>query len=133
MTATDKHYLQQAGESMPFIKGVAGIAGPYNFTPKAKEYVAIFGKENFERMKVANHVTGGEPPMILLHGKGDTTVGRFNQDIMARALAEANVKHQSVLYDDDVTHTKVLLKLHPWFADRVNVAEDIDKFFKTLD
>jgi acetyl esterase/lipase len=133
MTATDKHYLQQAGENTPFIKGVAGIAGPYNFTPKAKEYVAIFGKENFEFMKVANHVTGDEPPMILLHGNGDTTVGRFNQETMALALAQANVKHKSVLYNDDITHTKILLKVHPWFADKVNVTEDIDSFFKTLD
>jgi hypothetical protein len=35
MAATDKRYLQQAGESKNFIKGVAGVAGPYNFTPRA--------------------------------------------------------------------------------------------------
>jgi acetyl esterase/lipase len=133
MAATDERYLQQAGEDMLFIKGVAGIAGPYNFTPKAQEYVAIFGRENFELMKVANHMTGSEPPMILLHGNGDTTVGRFNQETMATALAQGNVKHKSVLYDDDITHTKILLKLHPWFAGKVNVTEDIDNFFKTLD
>nr|WP_297349449.1 alpha/beta hydrolase [uncultured Glaciecola sp.] len=133
MAAIDKRYLHQAGEDMLFIKGVAGIAGPYNFTPKAQEYVAIFGEENFEIMKVANHMTGGEPPMILLHGNGDTTVGRFNQETMVTALAQGNVKYKSVLYNDDITHTKILLKLHPWFADKVNVTEDIDIFFKTLD
>jgi acetyl esterase/lipase len=133
MAVTDERYLQQAGEDTPFIKGVAGIAGPYNFTPKAQKYVAIFGRENFELMKVANHVTGSEPPMILLHGEGDTTVGKFNQETMATALAQENVKHKSVLYGDDITHIKILLKLHPWFAGKVNVAEDIDNFFKTLD
>jgi pimeloyl-ACP methyl ester carboxylesterase len=42
MAVTDEGYLQQAGEDMLFIKGVAGIAGPYNFTPKAQEYAFIF-------------------------------------------------------------------------------------------
>ncbi len=132
MAATDKRYLQQAGESKGFIKGVAGIAGPYNFTPKAKEYINIFGKENFDSMKVAQYVTGNEAPMILLHGSGDKTVGVFNQEIMAEALKKEKVKHQSVVYTDNITHIKILLKLHPWFADNVNVAEDIDWFFKSL-
>lgn len=132
MAATDKRYLQQAGESTSFIKGVAGVAGPYNFTPKAQEYINIFGKENFDSMKVAQYVTGNEAPMILLHGSGDKTVGLFNQETMAESLGKQNVKHQSVLYNSNITHIKILLKLHPWFADEVNVAEDIDAFFKTL-
>lgn len=132
MAATDTQYLQKAGESKSFIKGVAGVAGPYNFTPKAQEYINIFGKENFDSMKIAQYVTGNEAPMILLHGSGDKTVGVFNQEIMAEALKKENVKHQSILYNKNITHIKILLKLHPWFADSVNVAEDIDWFFKSL-
>lgn len=132
MAATDKRYLQQAGELKSVIKGVAGVAGPYNFTPKAQEYINIFGRENFDAMKVAQYVTGNEAPMILLHGSGDKTVGVFNQETMVEALEKGNVKHQSVLYTDNITHITILLKLHPWFADSVDVAEDIDRFFKTL-
>jgi hypothetical protein len=94
--------------------------------------MAIFGEENFDNMKVANHVTGNEEPMILLHGRGDKTVGLFNQETMALALQEAHVNRQVVLYNNDITHIKILLKLHPWFADTVNVSDDIDLFFKTL-
>jgi hypothetical protein len=83
-------------------------------------------------MKVAQYVSGNEAPMILLHGSGDKTVGVFNQETMAEALEKRNVKHQLVLYKDRITHVKILLKLHPWFADEVNVAGDIDTFFKTL-
>ncbi|MEP0356749.1 alpha/beta hydrolase [Paraglaciecola sp.] len=130
MLATDDQYLNQLGLTTDVIKGVGGVAGPYNFTPKEQEYIDIFGPENFDTMRIANHVNGNEPPMIMLYGAGDTTVGLFNLEIMAQGLKQFNIKHKTVLYDQAINHTNILLKLHPWFAGDVSVADDIDKYFK---
>lgn len=130
MVAFNDKYLGAENESTSIIKAVAGIAGPYNFTPKAQEYIDIFGEENFDDMKIENHVNGNEPPALLIHSKGDTTVGAFNQTLMANALTAKGISVDTLLYGQNVSHVKVLLKIHPWFADNVNVASDVDHFFQ---
>jgi acetyl esterase/lipase len=129
---TDKHYLADVDMSVSDIKGFAGIAGPYTFTPKSEQYIATFGTENFDSMKVNSHINGNEPPMLLLHAEGDTTVGLFNQQEMAAALRASDQKVETKLYGSNINHISILLKLHPWFADKVDSGQDVDQFFKSL-
>jgi len=132
MVAFNDQYLAAEHQSTSIIKAVAGIAGPYNFTPKEQQYIDIFGEENFDDMRIANHLNGNEPPALLIHSEGDTTVGLFNQQIMAEALTNSADKVETLIYGKDITHVKILMKLHPWFAKDVNVAADIDDFFKRV-
>ncbi len=132
MVATNDRYLEKIGHSTNIIKGVAGIAGPYNFTPKAQEYVNIFGEENFATMQVRHHVTGNEPPMLLLHSEGDDTVGLFNQETMLNALQANQTKVQSKIYSKDLSHVRILLNIHPWFATKENVGQDVDDFLMDI-
>lgn len=133
LLGADKHYLNNAGVKYSNIKGIAGIAGPYNFTPKKPAYIDTFGKENFEIMKVSSHIDGSEPPMLLLHADGDTVVGKFNQTTLAEIINAKGGIVETIDYDDDITHVSILLKLHPWFAGKVDVAADIDNFFNKID
>ena len=130
MVAFNDQYLAAENLSPSIIKAVAGIAGPYNFTPKAQQYIDIFGEDHFSDMKIAHHVNGNEPPSLLLHSKGDTTVGLFNQKLMAEALIDNDDVVETLVYGQDITHIKILMKLHPWFAREVDVGKDIDDFFK---
>ena len=132
MVAFNDQYLAAESKPTSIIKAVAGIAGPYNFTPKAQEYIDVFGEENFDDMKIQHHVNGNEPPALLIHSEGDTTVGLFNQKLMAEALIANGDTVGTLVYGQDITHIKVLMKLHPWFADKVDVASDIDAFFKGI-
>ncbi|MDN2664213.1 alpha/beta hydrolase [Psychromonas sp. 14N.309.X.WAT.B.A12] len=132
MVAFNDQYLAAEHQPTSIIKAVAGIAGPYNFTPKEQQYIDIFGEENFNDMRIENHLNGNEPPALLIHSEGDTTVGLFNQQIMAEALTNNADKVETLIYGQKVTHVKILMKLHPWFAKEVNVAEDIDNFFKRM-
>ena len=130
LLATDEKYLNAAGLKREDIKAFAGISGPYNFTPSWQQYVDTFGSENFTQMKASTHVDGGEPPMLLVHSTGDTQVGQFNQDTLAESLKGVGSDVDILLYDDSVNHINIMLKVHPWFAEDVNVAKDIDSWFR---
>ncbi|WP_413693877.1 alpha/beta hydrolase [Psychromonas sp. KJ10-2] len=130
MLAFNDQYLAAEDQPTSIIKAVAGIAGPYNFTPKEQQYIDIFGEENFNDMRIENHLIGNEPPALLIHSEGDTTVGLFNQKLMEEALTANGGTVETLVYGQDITHIKVLMKLHPWFANEVNVGSDIDAFFK---
>ena len=132
MVAFNDQYLAAENQPTSIIKAMAGIAGPYNFTPKKQEYIDVFGEENFTDMKILNHVNGNEPPALLIHSEGDTTVGLFNQKLMADALTANQDIVETLIYGQEITHIKALMKLHPWFAKEVDVAADIDAFFKRV-
>lgn len=128
---TDKHYLTDVGVNISDIKAFAGLAGPYNFTPKKPQYIKTFGAENFAKMKVNHFVDGSEPPIQLIHSTGDNTVGRFNFDTFSNQLKAAGSVVETHLYED-IGHVMTLLKIHPWFADEIDVAVILDKFFQRV-
>jgi acetyl esterase/lipase len=126
---SDASYLQQVGLEPTDISGFAGLAGPYNFTPQAPRYVDTFGRDNFARMKVNNHVNGDEPPVLLLHSRNDRVVGQFNFDTFRNQLEARGGSVQAVLFTDE-GHADMVLKLHPWFAGEVDLAVHLDGFFR---
>lgn len=126
---TDNHYLREAGADVDDIKAFVGLAGPYNFTPQKPQYIKTFGRENFDKMKANPFVDGSEPPVMLIHSQGDNTVGRFNMDTFYNQLFAAGVPVEKRLYQD-IGHVMTVLKVHPWFADEVDVGADMDAFFK---
>lgn len=129
LLVTDKHYLNKVGVGIDDIKAFVGLAGPYNFTPKKPQYIKTFGRENFDVMKANAFVEGDEPPIKLIHSMGDNTVGRFNFDTFYNQLKAAGVEVEKTLYQD-IGHVMTVLKVHPWFADEVDVGEDMDVFFQ---
>jgi pimeloyl-ACP methyl ester carboxylesterase len=119
------------GLSPADIKGFAGLAGPYNFTPRDPQYVATFGEANFQRMRANSHVDGSEPPVLLLHSRNDRVVGQFNFDTFRNQLAAHQVLVKGVLFNDP-GHADMVLKIHPWFAGETDLAAHIDGFFRSL-
>ena len=126
----DERYLQASQLQPRDVLAFAGMAGPYNFTPERKPYTKIFGpKENFAKMKVLNFIDGKEPPMILLHGTDDKTVGILNKDSLVEKIQQSGGEYSNVSYDG-VSHVGILLSLHPTYVGGTNAANDIDAFFK---
>lgn len=132
LLVTDRQYLKAVGLTPEDVNGFVGLSGPYNFTPKEPQYIKTFGRENFTTMKVNNHVDGKVPPIKLIHGQGDTTVGQFNFDTFRNKLQATNNSVTTRLLDQDIGHIDTVLKIHPWFAGDVDVAVEIDTFFKRL-
>jgi len=127
---TDEQYLAQHQLSPLDIKGFVGLAGPYNFTPTRPSLVEVFGpEENYPNMQTKNFVNGNEPPMLLLHGAEDETVGEFNQTILIEKLTEVGNQSTALLYPK-LTHTGILASITPLLTKDSTTLIDIDTFFK---
>ncbi len=130
MIATDGRFLAAEGLSESDLAGIAGIAGPYSFTPDWEVTKAVFGPpENYPLMDALNYVDGSEPDTLLLHSSDDAQVGQYNLETLAAKLKEVNVTVETALYQG-VNHIDMVLHLHPWFTKHANIAKDIDAFFK---
>ena len=72
LLVTDRRYL--AAHELPedTIEAFVGLAGPYAYLPQEEKYRDIFGRlEDYRGMQPLHFVSGGEPPMLLLHGSQD--------------------------------------------------------------
>lgn len=129
----DPQYLNKQGLSAKDVKGFAGLAGPYSFTPKRKPYTQVFAPaSNYPQMNVVNFVDGDEPPMLLAHGANDSTVEVGNLQRLAKVLEQHNVTHKTAIYDK-MSHTKILLSLHPSWNKKHSTVKDIHVFFQSIE
>jgi acetyl esterase/lipase len=97
----DQSYLSRHRLQPSFFKSFVGMAGPYHFTPKEPVYRSIFGPPDlYPQMQVGHFINGEEPPMFLLHGEKDTTVGLFNLERVLDAVLSHNGKIKVKTYAD---------------------------------
>lgn len=90
LLVSDARYLEKAEADSTAIYAVAGLAGPYAFTPEARKYKEIFGPpENYPNMQVPTFIQGDEPPMLLLHGTDDALVYMSNLEKLESAIEKA--------------------------------------------
>ncbi|WP_370337020.1 alpha/beta hydrolase [Parvularcula marina] len=132
MVAVAPEFLGAYGKSTDIVRGVAGISGPYDFLPlDVASSKATFGKApDLEATQPVNRVTADAPPMILLYGQKDDVVLQRNIDSMERALNEAGVRVERVIYPE-ADHADTVIAI-AW-PRRLPVVEDITRFFDSLD
>ena len=124
-------FVEKAGGNPSWIRGVIGIAGPYDFLPLREDsYIAIFhGANNRDAMPV-NHVTGRRPPMLLAWGTGDGTVGAANIDHMEAKLKSAGSPVETHRYPG-VGHIGIILSLAHGFRGRTTLHRDMLRFIRS--
>ncbi|MDB5736193.1 MAG: alpha/beta hydrolase [Alphaproteobacteria bacterium] len=128
MLAAEPKFIEAAGGKPDWIRGVIGIAGPYDFLPLTEpQYIDIFhGAHNEDAMPI-NHVDGKRPPMLLVAGDADATVGPGNSDRMAARLKSFGNQAQVIKYPG-VGHIGIILSLAPGFRGRTTLRQDILDF-----
>lgn len=102
MLTLDKQFLAKQNLSPMAIKGMIGLAGPYDFLPlKSNRLKTIFGPEN-ERWKSQpiNFVAGENPPMLLLVGEKDRTVLPRNTYHLADKVKQKGGKVELISFQD---------------------------------
>ena len=90
--AVDRRWLGKVGiDPSRDIRGVVGIAGPYDFLPlHSDELREIFGPEaQRPDTQPINHVDGKEPPMLLVTDTADKVVDPGNTTRMAARVTAA--------------------------------------------
>lgn len=114
LVALDPRYLAAHRLDTAVLKGVVGLAGPYDFLPFTSHGTreAMGPEEGWPRTQPVAFARGGAPALLLLHGKDDETVEPRDSVILAERTLAAGGCARAVLYPG-VGHVGVLLGLSP--------------------
>lgn len=130
MLAFDDQWLRAAGLSpRRDIAGLIGVAGPYDFLPlRSSRLKEIFSGDN-PRTQPINFVGSNEPPALLLHGSGDTTVEPGNTTRLAAKL-RANGNDATAIVYPNVGHVEIVGAFAPLLKGVAPVVDDVDRFIR---
>lgn len=113
------------------VRAMASLAGPFDFLPlDSPKTIAAFGQSpDLPETQPVNGDLRDAPPLLLLHGRDDTTVGLHNSRNLGQAYARAG-RHAVVKVYDAVGHVGILLALARPLRHRAPVLEDVAGFFQ---
>ncbi len=114
--ALEQRWLEEAGVPGDAVRGVVGLAGPYDFYPfdtdRSRAAFASVGAG--PESQPVNQARAGAPPMLLVHGEEDTVVKPRNSRALEAALDASGARVES-LYLPGKSHNDPLLALaNPW-------------------
>lgn len=129
LLGADDAYLESAGYDHNNLSGIMGLSGPYDFSPiTADEIKKVFPGEKKEHdAQAINFASNDDPPMLLLHGRDDSTVWESNSINMANALQNAGGKAKTRLYAT-ISHSELLLSLAENRQDQTPAIQDMLNF-----
>jgi acetyl esterase/lipase len=133
MLALDPQYMVRAGGNRSWIRGMIGLAGPYDFLPITDPDLRdLFGPpETFDNTQPVFHVDGNNPPLLLMHGGKDQTVDIHNTESLFDRVKHANGNAEKVIYPD-LTHSRVLDVVGVRLQGSANVMERVDEFVRRV-
>jgi acetyl esterase/lipase len=129
MLVLDKEYLAKAGVADAKLAGGIGISGPYDFLPiTRKDIKPIFEVvPDMDVTQVIHFARADAPPLLLLHGETDTTVGPYNTHNLANKIRELGGQVEDRYYPG-VDHVDAIIALTSMFSGRAPVKADIEAF-----
>ena len=129
MVALDPQWLDAKGLTRDTIKGVIGMAGPYDFYPFDSDLtVNSFGDAaDPQATQPINFVDGNAPPLLLMTGEQDTSVKPRNTRVLAEKVRAAGGRATTAFYDD-MSHAQIIKVLAQPFARDRRVIDDIKAF-----
>ncbi|MDX2277122.1 MAG: alpha/beta hydrolase [Hyphomonadaceae bacterium] len=129
MLALDGAYLSVAGADIGKIRGVAGLAGPYDFLPFDVDATReAFGSVTDPLTTQPTHFARADAPALWLGwGEKDETVGRRNIDALSAAQRQVGGSVETKLYPN-LGHVGILLALSRPFRGRAPVLDDVTAF-----
>jgi len=128
MLAANPDYLRKAGGDPHWIRGVIGIAGPYDFLPFTDPPVReIFSKAEESATQPVYFMNRKLPPMLLATGDADDVVLPKNTLSAAEKLRSVQSPVEQRIYPG-VSHMGIILSLAQGFRDKTPLLEDITRF-----
>lgn len=129
MLGADPRFLQARGLSPRQVRGIIGLAGPYDFLPlKDPDLKDMFGNgPELPQTQPIQHITGQEPPMLLITGQDDATVNPGNTRRLAQKIREKGGRAED-LYYPGYDHIKIIRVLAAPFRRGEPLLEDVARF-----
>lgn len=133
MLALDPRFLEQAGVDHAAIRGVAGLAGPYDFLPFDVDATrdAFGAAPDPAQTQPVNFARADAPPLLLLWGEDDDTVGRRNLDGLTAAMREVGGAVETKTYPG-VDHIEIMLALSRLLRGRAPTLDDVTAFARRV-
>jgi len=131
MLALDRQWLGREGKSPNLIRGVAALAGPYDFYPFDSESTKqSFGDYHTPEMtQPINFVRSDAPPLWLSSGANDRQVRPRNSKALRDKILEAGGDAEYVEYPE-VDHLEIMMALAKPFRNKAPVLDDMVAFFE---
>ncbi len=133
MLALDARYLQGAGVAPEAVRGAVGLAGPYAFLPlDVSATQNAFGQApDLQTTQPVHFARADAPPLLLLWGADDTTVGPRNIESLERAMRAAGGSVEAKIYQD-IDHIEIMLALSRPFRGKAPVLSDVTAFARRV-
>lgn len=129
MLALNPEYLRAAGVDVRRIRGLIGLAGPYDFRPFRDEITrGVFSSvgEAIETQPI-HFVSSAAPPTLLITGDADTVVSPGNSVRLSARLRERGVAVQEIVYPG-AGHRKLVGALAAHLRGLLPVRDDVAAF-----
>jgi acetyl esterase/lipase len=128
MLALDRRYGAEAGVDAARIRGVVGLAGPYDFKLDRPLLRSIFGAApDFRETQPVNFAAAGAPPVLLVMGDADDTVRPENSRSLARHLAAVG-SPVTLREVPGLDHMDVVLQLSWIWSRHSAIRDEITRF-----
>jgi acetyl esterase/lipase len=129
MLAVKDEYLSRAGGSRAWLRGMIGLAGPYDFMPITDPTLRdVFAPpEKFEQSQPVLYAEGDGPPMLLMHGEDDEIVFVKSTRSMAAAVKKAGGAIETVIYPK-MSHRMIVAALAKPLRGQTDVLGHIAEF-----
>ena len=129
MLALDPRWLAGAGVDRAALRGVVGLAGPYDFLPITDpDVIPVFAPvQDGPASQPVTYVDGHNPPMLLLAGTADTVVKPRNTQSLTARITAAGGPVVEKLYPG-IGHIGLVLAFAPLFQWKAPVLDDVWAF-----
>ena len=132
MLALDQRYLKRAGVNPASIRGVAGLAGAYNFYPftSARAVAAMGNAPDPRQTQPITFARRDAPPMWLATGTADTDVEPRNAITLAAREAALGNRTTILREYPGLTHDDLIMAVSRPFRTKAPVLDESIAFFQ---
>ncbi len=133
MLALNPELLLREGGNRTWVRGMVGLAGPYDFLPITDPDLRdLFGPpENYDKTQPVFYVDGTNPPLLLMHGGKDKTIDVANTNKLFERVKRANGAAEKVIYPD-LDQSRILDVVATNWQSRADVMSQIDSFVRRV-
>ncbi len=134
MLALDPQWLRRAGSDVAYVRGVAGLAGPYDFLPMEKggsADIAMGRIRPASNTQPIQFVRADAPPFWLASGLDDDVVRPRNSQALTHALTDVGAPAMFTGYPD-MGHRAIIMALAQPFRGDGRVLRDAAEFLHAV-
>ena len=129
MAALDPQWLAAKELKPDVIKGVIGLAGPYDFLPLTSDSskIALGQWPDLTETQPITYVRADAPPLLLLTGDKDTVVKPRNSQALADKIAALGGQPRLKIYSG-VDHADIIMAVARPFRTKAPILQDVSEF-----